>query len=266
VTPPGRTARYFRSQSASLFGVLHEPAGNVVRDTGVLICYPTPQEYSAMLWSIRKLGQALADSGFPVLRFDYAGTGDSSGELTESSLAQWTSDIHAAADELRELAGVRRIHVVGVRLGAALALRAVTEGLRVRDLVLWDPVISGERYLALLEDFDRRIAQMRHYPVSDQREEGALIGFEMTAAFRAEIARLDLLSESLSMPHRLHVLIHESDALQSEFVTRARTLSDNVSSQLITDPVMFSGAMDPTETVLATSAPRAILEFLGTHE
>ena len=42
----------------------------------------------------------------------------------------------------------RKIAIVGLRFGAALASLAVQEGLDAAKLVLWEPITSGEEYLA----------------------------------------------------------------------------------------------------------------------
>ena len=75
-----------------------------------------------------------------------------------STIDAWVGDVASAADRLRTASGVARITVVGLRLGAALAVLASARGeLRPRHLVLWDPVVDGAAYLREL------IAQHRAY-------------------------------------------------------------------------------------------------------
>ncbi len=171
---------YFGQSERALFGIYHPPEGSHPRDAGVVLCHPAPQEYMSSHWALRKLALALTREGFHVLRFDYFGTGDSAGESGQGTLEQWRDDIVTAAEELRDVADVRRVSVVGFRLGATLAALAPLE---VRDLVLWDPVADGRAYLEELRQIQRRLfAHCLHPPRPGPR--GAtreLCGFPLSA-------------------------------------------------------------------------------------
>ena len=68
---------FFPRGDARLFGVLHRPSGPVSR-SGFVLSHPFAEE---KLWSHRvfvSFARALAGRGLAVLRFDYAGAGDSS--------------------------------------------------------------------------------------------------------------------------------------------------------------------------------------------
>src|SRR5581483_1362674 len=131
---------FFGDSKRRLYGVLQEPVGNA-RETGVVLCYPAPQEYHMTHWAFRRLAALLAKAGFPALRFDYSCTGDSSGSAHAASPEAWAQDVAAAAAELKDLTGVRKVALLGMRFGAAVATRAVaTLGLKVSHLVLWEPV------------------------------------------------------------------------------------------------------------------------------
>jgi len=55
------------------------------------------------LWSHRvfvSFARALAERGYPVLRFDYMGAGDSSGTTPETSLQTHLDDLRAAVEVL----------------------------------------------------------------------------------------------------------------------------------------------------------------------
>lgn len=132
-------------------GWLHEAGGR----TGVVLC--APQGHEAM-WSHRAwrhLADDLAAAGMPVLRFDYPYTGDSAGSCDEPHfLGRAVASIVAASAQLRALAGVDRVVLCGLRLGATLAVQAA-EAMRsnpawpdgVAGLVLLAPVVSGRAYL-----------------------------------------------------------------------------------------------------------------------
>jgi exosortase A-associated hydrolase 2 len=137
---------FFQSEGKNLFGNLIR-AESPEADTGWLFCDPFAEE---KLWSQRilfNLAGRMAEAGFPVLRFDYMGHGDSEGDFSEATLASRTRDILNAAAVLKEKTGLEKIGLFGLRLGGTLALNALREGLAADDLILWAPVLNIRDYL-----------------------------------------------------------------------------------------------------------------------
>ncbi len=124
----------------------------------MLLCNPFGEEASRAHRSYRVLATQLERAGYASLRFDYSGTGDSLGEGSAATVDAWIADIATAAERLQAASGAMRVAVVGLRLGATLAMLAAARGaLRPRHLVLWDPVVDGAGYLREL------VAQHRAY-------------------------------------------------------------------------------------------------------
>lgn len=180
---------FFFGPGKSLYGTLHEPPG-AMKDVAVLLCCPGPQEYHMTHWAFRRLAGQLARAGLPCLRFDWSSTGDSAGASHDARLASWQKDLGAAAAELRDVTGLRKLAIVGLRLGAAVAVRAVSAGLKASHLVLWEPVVNGARYVKQLEELDEREAMRLLHRVSEPRTE--LGGYLMTSPQRAELQQLDI--------------------------------------------------------------------------
>ena len=70
---------WFGAADRPSFGWLHVPDDGTAR-AGVVLCPPLGYEYVCAHRTIRHLAEALAAAGFCVLRVDYDGTGDSSGD------------------------------------------------------------------------------------------------------------------------------------------------------------------------------------------
>lgn len=121
----------------------------------MLLCNPFGEEANRAHRSYRVLATQLERAGYASLRFDYSGTGDSLGDSADASVAAWVADIASAADRLRAASGAQRIAVVGLRLGGTLAMLASAGALRLRHLLLWDPVVDGAAYLRELADAHR---------------------------------------------------------------------------------------------------------------
>jgi uncharacterized protein len=137
---------FFGSTGKALFGVYHPPRSRETRDHGIVLCYPAGQEYMRAHRAFRQLAILLSKAGFPVLRFDYFGTGDSNGESEQGSMEQWVEDVGTAIQELKDNAAVERVSLVGLRLGATLAARVQERRSDVASVVLWDPVVDGSSY------------------------------------------------------------------------------------------------------------------------
>lgn len=137
---------YFGSQEAPLYGAYHQPQGASRRE-GIVLCYPFGQEYMRAHRSFRRLAINLAAQGFAVLRFDYRGCGDSAGDINGVTAQDWINDIQSAVQELKDIAAVPNISLMGLRLGGVLAA-AAAKHLPIHRLVLWDSALSGTSYCA----------------------------------------------------------------------------------------------------------------------
>jgi alpha/beta superfamily hydrolase len=203
---------YFGSSEKSLFGIYHPPSNEKARRCGIVICQPIGHEYIHGYRALRQLAYQLARAGFPVLRFDYHGCGDSAGDTLEGSLTQWINDIEAAIEEIKSRGPLSKICLIGARVGATLSVLVGSQRADLEAVVLWDPVVNGRHYL------DNLIAQ--HQKWLDQRstrmqspepnkEIFEALGFPVNAAVEEGLEQLDLLSVKIR-PAR-HALTLETD-------------------------------------------------------
>ncbi len=187
---------YFESGGDSLFGWLHRPAGDGVADVGLVVCNPFGYEAICAHRPIRAFALALSALGIPVLRFDYSGTGDSTGVLAQGEqITRWCADIAAAIDALRRATGVSRVCLLGIRLGALLAGLAAAQR-EVEAIAAIVPVVSGRLYQRELRAFQAAAnagAQAGH-PAAGLE----VTGFSLSPASLARLATIDLASAPAS--------------------------------------------------------------------
>jgi len=184
----------FGTSRQPLFGAYEAPAVPRKPPAAVVICQPFGHEYIRAHRVLRNLSAALSAGGIHVLRFDYFGSGDSAGEGLDLTVERSMADIATAIDEMKDMAGLPRVSLIGVRFGATLAAMAAASRSDIDTLLLWDPVMRGADYVRDLQDLERRWASGRPTPKVPRDFElpDEIIGFPVSPALRAGFEGADL--------------------------------------------------------------------------
>ncbi len=254
---------FFSASECPLFGLFHEPEGQV-RGHGVLLCPPIGQEHVRAHWALRQVGLALSRAGFHCFRFDWLGVGDSAGDLRSATIDAWKDNAVEAAQELRDVAGLRKVSIVGLRVGATIAVLAAEE-IRPTCLVLWDPVIDGARYLADLRRLhaDALSDRRRYYrPNLRAPRPTELLGFDHGESLLAELARIDVTRAAIPRGSRV-CLVRSTPS--SELLELSESLRERkVDVELCTTQVQanWSSAEELEELLLPADAVRTIAGYL----
>jgi pimeloyl-ACP methyl ester carboxylesterase len=214
---------FFDRTGARLFGLRHTPPAP--GEIGFVMSHPFAEE---KLWGHRvyvSFARQLAARGFPVLRFDYMGAGDSTGKTADTSLDTHLADLAAAVVEMRRAhPNVRHVGIVGLRFGASLAAllaeRAVDDpalaAVRDAPLILWDPVLDGDGYFQELLRSNLSTQLAVYGKVIETREalmervrQGGIVnvdGYELGKALFDSCARPALM-DTAPKKHRGRVLV-----------------------------------------------------------
>lgn len=255
-------ALYFGQSQSALLGVFSEAASNVRRDHGVVLCPPIGQEHVRSHWAMRQLSVALNKAGFDCLRFDWFGVGDSAGELHEATLARWAEDLVAAKDELRDASGVRDVSLVGLRFGATLAALGAEE-VDAANVVLWDPVVFGNRFvrsLRLLTD-SLTTDSLRYFEASGRAERppSELVGFDYGSSLLREIESVDLTER---VPDAPLCLVRSFRSLELEALGRRLRDAKDATVRDVTLDSRWVSPDDVEELLLPGDALRAVTAYL----
>lgn len=182
--------QFFGSDDEPLFGAYHPPARGGVSNRAAVLCCPAGHEYFKAHRAFRLLARQLARQGVHVWRFDYYGTGDSAGETGAGDVDRWVQDVRLAISAVMERSPARTVSLVGLRLGATVAALAAARDTRVGRLVLWDPVLSGGRYVdelvGLTEDPQSDAARVKRGGVV------TVTGYPWKSEVLGEISKLNL--------------------------------------------------------------------------
>ena len=199
-------ALFFGSSDHPLYGVYHAPKSRSGRRTGVVLCYPFGQEYMRAHRAFRQLSLQLAKAGYHVFRFDYRGTGDSSGDSEEFRLATAIDDTAQAIEEVRDMADVDTVAVFGLRLGGTIAARVAQTNEAVTHLVLWDAIADGAAYVEELRAEARVPTSSGH--VGKDATFGVM-GYPVPFALQQELASVRFASAAVPLenPHAVRTLV-----------------------------------------------------------
>jgi uncharacterized protein len=179
---------YLGSRQRRIFSIYDAAVGGT-RARAAVLCYPWGAEYVYAHRSMRQLALKLSMSGFHTLRFDFFGTGDSAGDLAQANLAGWKADTEVAVEAVLDIVGTKRVTLIGLRLGANLAVKvAAAHPEKCEALVLWDPIASGKEYLRSL----LQTAETSGNSASDSLE---VNGFELTPEMAEDLKQIDLQSD-----------------------------------------------------------------------
>jgi len=136
------TTAFIAASGRSIYTVSYTPRSHLQQGCCVLLnSFDNEANNSVRLYvdTCRKL----APTGWLAIRFDYSGTGNSSGTFSDITLASLLYDVEAIIGQFcpRSLP----LWLVCGRFGATLALCLLSRGLKVDGLLLLDPVVDVSR-------------------------------------------------------------------------------------------------------------------------
>lgn len=127
-----------------LFGMLHRPTRGSERRTAIILLSPGVKMRVAPHRLYNNMAERFTDLGYPVLRFDFYGLGDSEGEATEELLAdlygaiqvgRYIGDTIASMDWMERQLGISQFILSGLCGGAITGLLTGAQDNRVAGLL-----------------------------------------------------------------------------------------------------------------------------------
>jgi pimeloyl-ACP methyl ester carboxylesterase len=251
---------FFGDSDSPLYGVYHPPfASSAEHDCAALICSPIFHEHVRTHRILRQVAAALAEAGFPVLRFDYFGIGDSSGNSEDGTMGRWLADIATAALELKDMSGKKKLTVIGVRMGASLAIQALSKEMSCNRAVLWDPVVSGAGYFNEIGLLHRGL-----FPnYQGQEESNEVVGFCYPPALHQEIMGIDLTQIHRVAADKILTLFSEERSSYTKFFEALSANHGNCHRIKIENTANWSTPKMIDKLVIANDAIQAIVSFCG---
>lgn len=127
-----------------LFGVYHQT--DSPQEVGIVFCHPFGEEKHRSYRAFVNFSRNLAKENISNFRFDVKGAGDSDGDLCESTIESQVEDTLDAITYFQSKSKVKKIVLIGLRLGASIAVLAAEKDPRINALVLLSPISKGANY------------------------------------------------------------------------------------------------------------------------
>ena len=153
----------FAVEQETVFGVLHLPERNPA--PGLVMCHGFTGHKAEAHRLFVHAARDFAQHGLAVLRFDFRGSGDSSGDFREMTVSREIADAAAAFDFLasRPETDSSPLAVLGLSLGGCVAACLAGRQPQVRALVLWAAVAHLSR------SFDRLVSEFGTNDILDMQ-------------------------------------------------------------------------------------------------
>ena len=181
-----REWRILENGGQQIFGVLHRPA-KVKNPPIVLILHGFASSKHGANRCYVTLAEKLSQAGIATFRFDFRGSGDSEGNLSEITFEDLVSDAVSVLKKLAEIEGIdaSRIALFGASLGGAISVYAAARTQKIKVMALWAPVASGELwYRDFLKQHPEYINVDPAHILSSYR------GIKLQPEFRAQFASM----------------------------------------------------------------------------
>lgn len=235
---------HFFGTRSHLYGYWHYPTDEHWRRAAVVMCYPFGHDRDYALRTFRVLATRLARQGLRVLRFDYSGTGDSAGDMSDATMEKWIDDTVEAIVDARSR-DAQSVGIVGYGLGAGIALRAAERVGDVGYLILWNPVLDGRHYLGALlarhqqwlGDTSRGIPLMRRLAGSED-----LLGWRLTNSWRENLEAFSATTIEKAPAPEMRFIYAGSPPAEPAFVQRLRDFGAHVEECTSADAALPSMA------------------------
>lgn len=169
---------------------IYHPAQAEAPKGALLYVHPLAEEMNKSRRMVAMQSRALAAAGYSVLQMDLLGCGDSSGELSDATWADWLTDLQQASSWLQNQTNAP-LWWWGLRSGCLLAVAAAKTMNSPQQFVFWHPTPSGktvlQQFLRLKVAADLQSGQSKQIMETLRRQLAAgqpveVAGYELSAS------------------------------------------------------------------------------------
>lgn len=199
----------FGESGEEMMGVLHIPKCKTnYPKPAMIFCHGFKGDKIGPHRIFVKMARKLAKNGIAVFRFDYRGSGDSSGFFAETTISGQIADALIAINFVSglEVVNESQLGLLGFSLGGAIATCAAARSQQIENLVLWSAVAD------IKQVFLDQQPEKAENNLDKIQEQGYidLNGFKLGKEFIEEIAEIKPLDEIKDYQNSIF-LLHGSE-------------------------------------------------------
>jgi uncharacterized protein len=180
-----------RAGENELAAALHYPTGPA-RETSkhrercplLIICHGFISSRIGVNRLFVKAARRFSEQGYLVLRFDYGGCGESTGDYGAGGLDTLIDETRSVLDYAcgLDIVDISRISAIGHSLGGAVAVLTAARDSRIKSLVLWAAVAHPHHDIVRIVGKDEYLRAKPHTPIDHQ-------GYLLTKSFFDSMAK-----------------------------------------------------------------------------
>ena len=139
------------SRGQDLVGVLHRAEGEGAHPC-VIVCHGFAGTKIGGSRRFVEFGRYASKRDVSVFRFDFAGSGDSDGDLVDLTLENELDDLQSAISTVLDIPGIdsSRVSLLGHCMGAVTIIRGAARDTRIQKSVAWAPFADLEGTMSRL--------------------------------------------------------------------------------------------------------------------
>ena len=211
--PKPVSAFYFNSKNP-MYGVYHPAEYSKVDEHAVLLCPPISNDYQRTRVLFQQTASKLSLAGYPTLRFDYRGMGDSYGKADEMNIDRCKSDILCAINELVARSKCKTVSIIGLRFSASI-LTSLTLPKTVQQLILIDPITHGVDFLRQQKELHTKLLNNSNYFQWKRKniiksDRVQLLGQTVSSLFKNQIKDINLNLNIHTGKVKIHLLLSKN--------------------------------------------------------
>jgi pimeloyl-ACP methyl ester carboxylesterase len=243
-----------------IFGVYHSPANTGKHSKSILLCHPFGHEYLCSYRIIRQLSDQLSRQGHHVLRFDWYGYGDSDGKPDKGNYTIWLNNIKDALDELLSTSGHTAASVVGLRMAGNLLSKASNDLSNVKNIILWDPVLSGKHWLNELKELHNSFLNKKYSRLKNLSSDKEFLGFPFSSSLQQEISSIDIPNHIPGNSCKLHLILSDGSNNCDSLVKKFQSIG---TYEIISAPDIWNNHIFFDRVIMSSPAIAAIVQYFN---
>lgn len=196
---------FVNSHGQILSGVVHLPYRETTPPLLIMAHGFTDDKVSDNRLFVRFARQA-RERGFAVLRFDFAGSGDSEGEFSDTTVTGEIEDLESAIAYGRAIPCLEEapVYLIGYSLGGAVAIAAAARDQSVQGVVCWAPVSDLTAVFSTILGSETLLAAQQGGAIACRNDSGQ---FMLKAGFFRDLELHDPAEDLKSLSPRPSLLI-----------------------------------------------------------